>query len=334
MRAPFGIWACLLVLACLAQAAETVFAQSASCQTPDESLLPQGGPPDDQKIALYNQQVRRFAACARQAPADAEIQRLRVEAGVVVRKISDTANAQIADIQAKMEMARTGSAAGATLQARPDGLSFPAPECREADRSLLEPKRKNGKIVRSMDVISPEYEEQDKKHKACVETYIRQAFAELQQTGRAAEAQIALVRDDVNGRIGHLAPSAKTNPAAGTPLALNTGVVNWRDGVENVTVEGERLRQSQDTPKGEGDPDIIACRAPQQLPYSRLQGPEICRRNRDWAALYKIGMDISSDGTTVVASEKARTTGKAGLNCIHSTTGGAYEEHITNEICY
>ena len=28
------------------------------------------------------------------------------------------------------------------------------------------------------------------------------------------------------------------------------------------------------------------------------------------------------------------TTGKAGLNCIHSTTGGLYEEHITNEICY
>ena len=333
MRAPFGIWVCLLMLACLAQA-ETVSAQSTTCQPPDESLLPQGGLPDDQKIALYNQQVRRFAACTQQAPADAEIQRLRMEAGVVVRKISDTANAQIADIQAKMEMARTGSAAGTASQAPAVGLSFPAPECKEADRSLLEPKRKNGKIVRSLDVVSPEYEEQDRKHKACVETYIRQAFAELQQTGRAAEAQIALVRDDVNGRIAHLAPSAKTNPTAGAPLALNSGVVNWRDGVENVTVEGERLRQSQDTPKGEGDPDIIACRAPQQLPYSRLQGPEICRRNRDWAALYKDGMDISSDGTTVVPSEKARSTGKAGLNCIHSTTGGVYEEHITNEICY
>jgi hypothetical protein len=334
MRVPFGIWACLLVLACLVQAAETVSAQNLPCQTPDESLLPQGGAPDDEKIALYNQQVRRFAACARQAPVDAQIERLRMEAGVVIRKISETANAQIADIQAKMEMARTGTAAGAASQAPPDGLSFPAPECKEADRSLLEPKRQNGKIIRSLDVISPEYEEQDRKHKACVETYIRQAFAELKQIGSAAEAQIAQVRDDVNGRIARLAASGKVSPAAGAPLALSTGAVNWRDGVESVTVEGQRLRQSQDTPKGEGDPDIIACRAPQQLPYSRLQGPEICKRNRDWAALYKIGMDISSDGTTVVPSEKARSTGKAGLNCIHSTVGGLYEEHITNEICY
>jgi hypothetical protein len=215
------------------------------------------------------------------------------------------------------------------LQAPPNGLSFPAPECKEADRSLLEPKRKNGKIVRSMDVISPEYEEQDKKHKACVEAYIQQAFAEIRQTGRAAEAQIKQVKDDVNGRIARLA--GKTNSAA---LPVGEGTVNWQGGVENVTVEGTRLRPSQDTPKGEGDPDIIACRAPQQLPYSRLQGPEICKRNRDWAALYKTGMDISSDGSTVVPSEKARTTGKAGLNCIHSTVGGQYEEHITNEICY
>jgi hypothetical protein len=332
MRVPFGIWACLLVLACLVQAAETVSAQNLPCQTPDESLLPQGGAPDDEKIALYNQQVRRFAACARQAPVDAQIERLRMEAGVVIRKISDTANAQIADIQAKMEMARTGSATAAPLQAAAGAVSFPSPECKEADRSLLEPKRKNGKVVRSMDVVSPEYEEQDKKHKACVETYLQQAFAELRQTGSAAEAQIKQVRDDVNGRIARLAPSG--NLAAATPLALNTAVVNWQGGVENVTVEGMRLRQSHDTPKGEGDPDIIACRAPQQLPYSRLQGPEICKRNRDWAALYKTGMDISSDGTTTVPSEKARTTGKAGLNCIHSTVGGLYEEHITNEICY
>jgi hypothetical protein len=161
---------------------------------------------------------------------------------------------------------------------------------------------------------------------------MQQAFAELRQTGSAAEAQIKQVKDDVNSRIARLAPAGKA--ADGAPLALNGGTVNWQGGVENVTVEGMRLRRSQDTPKGEGDPDIIACRAPQQLPYSRLQGPEICKRNRDWAALYKTGMDISSDGTSVVASEKARTTGKARMNCIHSTVGGLYEEHITNEICY
>jgi hypothetical protein len=308
-----------------------VSAQNPACQAPDESLLPQGGLPDDQKIALYNQQVRRFDACTQAAPADAEIERLRREAGVVIRKISDTANGQIADIEAKMEMARTGSVAGTASPAPAGAASFPAPECKEADRSLLEPKRKNGKIVRSMDVISPEYEAQDRKHKACVETYIQQAFAELRQTGSAAEAQIKLVRDDVNGRITRLKPGSNINSAA---LPLGDRLVNWHGGIENVTVEGTRLRENKDTPKGEGDPDIIACRAPQQLPYSRLQGPEICKRNRDWAALYKTGMDISSDGASVVPSEKARTTGKAGLNCIHSSVGGLYEEHITNEICY
>jgi hypothetical protein len=211
-------------------------------------------------------------------------------------------------------------------------MSFPAPECKEADRSLLEPKRKNGKIVRSMDVISPEYEEQDQKHKACVAAYIQQAFAELRQTGSAADAQIKQVRDDVNGRIARLAAAGKINAAA---LSPSDGAVNWQgSGIENVTVEGARLRESKDTPKGEGDPDIIACRAPQQLAYSRLQGPEICKRNRDWAALYKTGMDISSDGASVVPSEKARTTGKAALTCVHGTFGGRYDEHITNEICY
>ena len=117
---------------------------------------------------------------------------------------------------------------------------------------MLEPKRKNGKIVRSMDVISPEYEEQDQKHKACVAAYIQQAFAELRQTGSAADAQIKQVRDDVNGRIARLAAAGKINAAA---LSPSDGAVNWQgSGIENVTVEGARLRESKDTPKGVGDP--------------------------------------------------------------------------------
>lgn len=342
MRAPFGVWACLLVLACVAQAAETVSAQNPSCQKPDESLLPQAGvrgvaAPDDQKIALYNQQVRRFKACTQEVPdqSTAEIERIRTAAITAIRHISDTANAQIADIQAKIEIARTGAVAGPPPQAQA-GASFPAPECKEADRSLLEPKRKNGKIVRSLDVISPEYEAQDQKHKACVETYIRQAFGELRQIGGSADAEIKLIRDDANGRIDRLKAAARTaNSGDGAPLAPGVGMVNWREsGVESVTVEGQRLRRSQDTPKGEGDPDIIACRTPQNLADSRLPGPEICKRNRDWAALYKAGMDISSDGLAAVPSEKNRTTRKAGLSCVHGTFGGPYEEHITDEVCY
>jgi len=330
MRVPFGIWAFLLVLPCIAWAADQPeVAQNVPCQKPDEGLLPWAGSrgvsaPDDQKIALYNQQVLRFKACTAPDPSAAEVERIRTAAITAIRHISDTANTQIADIQAKMEMARTGRAAGPASDTQ--AASFPAPECKEADRSLLEPKHKNGKIVRSLDVISPEYEEQDRKHKTCVDTYIQQAFGELRQIGTAADAEIKLIRDDANSRIERLkAP----------PLAPGIGMVNWREnGVENVTVEGQRLRRSQDTPKGEGDPDVIACRTPQQLADSRLPGPEICKRNRDWAALYKAGMDISSDGLSVVPSEKSRTTNKASLTCVHGTFGGRYEEQVTNEICY
>src|SRR5581483_3494681 len=178
---------------------------------PDESILPQAGPrglttPDDQKIALYNQQVLRFKACTQEGSDKntVEIERIRAAATTAIRHISDTANAQIADIQTKMEIARTGAVAGPPPQTQAGGASFPAPECKEADRSLLQPKRKNGKIIRSLDVISPEYEEQDRKHKACVETYIQQAFGELRQIGGAADAEIKLVRDDANGRIARL----------------------------------------------------------------------------------------------------------------------------------
>ena len=32
--------------------------------------------------------------------------------------------------------------------------------------------------------------------------------------------------------------------------------------------------------------------------------------------------------------EKKRTTDKTALACVHGTFGGAYEEHITVEVCY
>jgi len=43
-------------------------------------------------------------------------------------------------------------------------------------------------------------------------------------------------------------------------------------------------------------------------------GPEICKRNRDWAKLYKNGRTFSADGGRIVESEKAHTFNP--LNCI------------------
>ena len=81
-----------------------------------------------------------------------------------------------------------------------------------------------------------------------------------------------------------------------------------KPGTENsVTITGARLPRSADMPTGEGDPDAISCRTPQQLAGSRLMGPEICKRNREWAKLYKRGDTISPDGGKIVMGEKQRT---------------------------
>jgi hypothetical protein len=75
-------------------------------------------------------------------------------------------------------------------------------------------------------------------------------------------------------------------------------------GTESVTVTGDRLPRSTDMPTGAGDPDAISCRAPQQLTDSRLMGPEICKHNRDWASIFKRGLNISPDGTSLVQGGK------------------------------
>ena len=53
-------------------------------------------------------------------------------------------------------------------------------------------------------------------------------------------------------------------------------------------------------PVGTGDPDMVTCRLPQQLPGSRLTGPMVCQLNRVWADLHARHQDISPDGKNVV----------------------------------
>jgi hypothetical protein len=281
-----------------------------------------------------------LAAQTADAP-QAEMDRIRAEAAATVRHISDIANAQIADIQAKIQFARTGSVAASPAPAELAGAAFPAPECKEADSALLKSVRKDGKTYRPSDLRSDDFDRQYERHKSCVAAYIQQAFAEIRQIEDTANAQIKRTADEANGRVESLTVARNAASAAGPPSADQARAVqgprlsaNGGLGVEGVTVEGQRLRRSQDTPKGEGDPDAISCRTPQQLADSRLLGPEICKRNRDWALLYKAGSDISSDGRSVVPTEQSRTTNKAALTCFHGTFGGVYEEHITNEICY
>jgi hypothetical protein len=63
-------------------------------------------------------------------------------------------------------------------------------------------------------------------------------------------------------------------------------------------------------PTGEGDPDAVTCRRPQHLPDSRLNGPEVCKTNSDWAQYRRDGMDVAPDGVHAVP-----LNGYSGLSC-------------------
>ena len=80
-------------------------------------------------------------------------------------------------------------------------------------------------------------------------------------------------------------------------------------------------------PRGEGDPNAITCRVPQQLPGSRLRGPEVCQANRVWAALYANQQVMLPDGKTVVAtgwqSEACGAARVAGVAAIAGMNGPA-----------
>jgi hypothetical protein len=84
------------------------------------------------------------------------------------------------------------------------------------------------------------------------------------------------------------------------------------------------------TPTGKGNPNTIACRAPQKLAGSRMFGPEICKTNAVWAQYTKDGMDVAADGLRDVPSEKQRSLNPRACRSISSAGGGASNGMITN----
>jgi beta-lactamase regulating signal transducer with metallopeptidase domain len=80
-------------------------------------------------------------------------------------------------------------------------------------------------------------------------------------------------------------------------------------------------------PRGAGDPDAITCRVPQQLPGSRLPGPEVCKANRIWAELRARHEEISPDGLQVIvmgASERFKTASSATCPFAPRVSGASY----------
>jgi hypothetical protein len=238
-----------------------------------------------------------------------------------------------------------GVAKASELPPPGEGLAaFPAPECAKPDDALLKPGR--GKKAASLAALD-KYEAERQGFETCMRLYIAQARNQVLQIKANAEAGFLRVADDVNPRIHAInvevataledarkasgERDAKVN-AIHSPLTadglspqsrdqllspvkyqpppdttLPNQMSSNRAGTESVIVNGTRLPRSADMPTGEGDPDAISCRSPQQLGGSRLMGPEICKRNREWAKLTKNGQNISPDGSAIVAGEKQRT---------------------------
>jgi hypothetical protein len=82
-------------------------------------------------------------------------------------------------------------------------------------------------------------------------------------------------------------------------------------------------------PDGKGDPAAMTCRRGQNLPGSRMLGPEVCRTNADWAQFAKDGMDVSADGTTLVPSEKYRSLNPPACGPVQMG-GGATQGNMAN----
>jgi len=74
-------------------------------------------------------------------------------------------------------------------------------------------------------------------------------------------------------------------------------------------------------PDGTGDPDGTTCRPPMPLPQSRMQGPEVCKLNSEWALLRKNKEDISANGKEIIPDPRGSNI--APMNCSVVGTGAS-----------
>jgi hypothetical protein len=337
-----------------ASAGDVVFDKvvQSRCTVPDSELIKPG------TSDKYNSQAKGFNDCLRiyVENENNKIAQIRAEAGADFDRIMGRSTSQIRDIErainsAIFEVSIVNGLADPKYRPLPgDTLaSYPAAECRKPDAALLEPAP--GKRVASLK-NADRFEDQRLAYEGCMRIYVTQAKNQIKQVQANAGIAFHRVAEDANPRITQInnavsealdeaskatgernaavnslrspLPAGEFDPSASRPGSLGPiafqPAQNQR-GTESVTVSGERLPRSADMPTGAGVPDAISCRMPQQLPDSRLMGPEICKQNRVWAKLYKNGQNISADGTRILASEKDRTLNPQ--TCItHSTLNG------------
>lgn len=287
-------------------------------------------------VAAYNKGAQNYNACmlAYIAAADTEKRRVHDEAIANIGKVADESNVRIKwierQIQAVVDEA-DNLGAGPVAQAA-DSSQYPAPDCKKP----IEPKSGQHTIERTS-----KYDQDYRAYRTCVSGYIEGAKAEIRQLSDLAEGSMRQIAQDANIRIAavteavygaiteanKITRSGKELVAPSSSVIVITAPAASPPATESTTVSSERIPRSIDTPGGEGDPDAISCRLPQQRADSRLPGPEICKRNRDWTSLKNAGYDISPDGKSTVP------TRQAGTNCTKSTAGSMYIGYITQELC-
>jgi hypothetical protein len=265
----------------------------------------------------YNEQARVFNDCTRRfvLDADRQINIIRTDALGRIDKVAADATAQIRGIEAQINAA-DDAVKSDSAYAAPAGqaAAFPDPECDHLK------DRARDDTVRIRD------------RQNCMRDWVGQAQAEIVQINAGAHVTMDAMAGDANRQIHEInvtiiAALAEVRVAAAeqtsalTELKASILPAELPPGTENVTVTGPKPPRSADTPTGVGDPDAISCRAPQISADSRLPGPEVCKRNREWAVLFQRGENLAPDGRTVVAGEKERTFDPQTCITTHSVTG-------------
>ena len=323
------------------------------CTKPDDKLLKQlrkpeysnvGGRADsgavdsyNALVGAYNRGASNYNSCMSSyiSAANGEIKKLHDEAVAHIKQVTDDANSRVSWIEKQIQyVVNEANSTGNVPAAREEDFSqYPTSQCRKPDE--IKPGQRT--IAQTT-----KYDQEDRAYRPCVASYIADATSEIKQIqdnasggsrqiAESANSRIRLIKDRIRNAIADADRTASAGPSGGE-ITL-AAIPPTEPGTESVVVTGERVKRFMDTPTGEGEPDAISCRMPQQLPDSHIPGPEICRRNRDWANLHKAGNDISSDGRSIVPSEASRTTNRAGMNCVKVTTGSAYTGYMTNEYC-
>ena len=330
MKYLFAVLSLLVPVCVHAQTADALLSQEKQdlqCTKPDRTLIRKETAlgtswySETHSSAKYNRQVAGFNDCTRVFVdgANREITRIRDAARAKLDQIGVDATAHIRVIERQINVVIEQAKAVDVLELLPAGhrrgRRVSGAECRPPDSTLVIPlphAHDNG-------ARDQKFDRQKQTYAACARVWIAQAKAEIQQIGLNAHADMKLVADDANRQIREITATIVATLEETKIVALEQATVLEQlkaslvpppppePGTESVTVTDTRLPRSADQPTGAGDPDAISCRTRQQLTGSRLWGPEICKRNREWADLNQRGANISPDGLTLVDSEKQRT---------------------------